>query len=83
MLLILLEKMRCKCLMRISNLYGGGVSQSNDDGYIPWGGWKCYIYFSKVVYLINQNYQRRRYKVAEQRVSILNLKIRVFNLGFM
>jgi len=42
MLLSSLKKMGCKCLMRVTGLCRGDVSQLNDGGYSPSGDKKCH-----------------------------------------
>jgi hypothetical protein len=59
MLLSLLKKIRCKCLMGVADLCKRGVSQLNGGDYSPRGGRKCHIHLFESAYSINQNCPRR------------------------
>jgi len=51
--------MRCKHLIRVTDLCREGVSQLNGGGYNPRGGRKHHIHSLENAYSISQNYQKR------------------------
>ena len=53
MLLRSLEKMRCKYLIRVVNIYKRSVAQLNGDSYSPKGGKKCHIHLREIAYSIS------------------------------
>lgn len=64
MLMSLLKKMRCKYLMKSTDLCRESVSQLNDDGYIPKGVQRRHIHSFESAYSICQNYQWRSYTIT-------------------
>jgi hypothetical protein len=72
MLLSSLKKIGCNCLIRITGLCRGGVSQLNHGGYNSISGRKRHIHSLESVYSISQNCKKEAKQWLNDASSRLN-----------